>query len=127
MSDNLRKPEHWVDELTEKHECGGYRDPVTIELDHSGRSLTLVAPFPFEDRAEILETTISPSGDLLYLIAKEPREEAYMGFATILIVAIRRDQDRYEVVVWHELYPWAIERLGLEDRANPSRVVFRGE
>ena len=62
--------------------------------------MTLVAPWEWQGPTAILDTTISPSGDLLYLVAKEPSEDAYQGFNPILIVARRREPDRYEVV-WH--------------------------
>jgi hypothetical protein len=117
MADNLRKPEHWVDELREKHECGGYRNPITISIAHEDRSLTLLSPFPLA-QAKVLSTTISGSGELLYLIAKEPQEWYEPPFSGILIVARRREADRYEVFVWHSLFPWAIERLGLDDTTD---------
>lgn len=117
MANNLRKPEHWVDELREKHECGGYRNPITISIAHEDRPIVLISPFPL-DEAKVLSTTISSSGEVLYLIAKEPRPDYEPPFAGILIVARRREVDRFEVFVWHDLYPWAIERLGLEESTN---------
>ena len=125
MPENPPFPEFWVDELIEKHECGGYRDPIQIELKFAGRVLQLVAPDWLEGRTEVLETTISASGDLLYLVVKESSEDAYMGFNPILIVARRRESDQYEVVVWHHLYPWAIERLSLD--ARPPSVLRAGD
>jgi len=44
MSADPLEPEHRVDELIEKHECGPYREPVKIELSDAGRHLTLIAP-----------------------------------------------------------------------------------
>lgn len=113
MASDPQRPDHWVDELLEKHECGPYRDPVSIPFEHEGRPMTLIAPWEWEGPTEVVETTISASGDLLYMVARESDEEAYLGFNPTLIVARRRGTDCYEVVVWHQLCPWAIERLGL--------------
>ncbi|MDB5349496.1 MAG: hypothetical protein JWN86_743 [Planctomycetota bacterium] len=116
MADLSRKPEFWVDELWEKHECGGYgrhSEPHSVALTLQGRPVTLISPFPL-DPARIESLTLSESGDLLHILAREPRPEEDPPYAGILIVAHRLEPDRYAVVVWHLLYGWALGRLGLD-------------
>ena len=99
------RPEFWVDELLEKHECGPYRDPVALPFHHRGQAMTLIAPWEWQGTAEVLPTTLSDSGDLLSIVAQDTHEDAYLGVAPVLIVARRRGPDEYAVVIWHELYP----------------------
>jgi hypothetical protein len=113
MTNQIRKPELWVDELREKHECGGYDGySLTTELVLDGRRIMLRHPFSLE-AAEFLSVTKSDSGELLYLIVRQPRPHGYFPNAAIMIVAKRREADNYAAVVWHELYPWAFKYLGL--------------
>lgn len=118
MTDQIRKPDLWVDELVEKHECGGYDgDSLTTEFVHEGRTVSLIHPFSLE-AAEILSITKSDSGELLYLIAKQPRPHGDFPIAAILIVAKLRRADTYATVVWHELVPWALKYLGFADETE---------
>ena len=74
MSDPLSQIEFWVDELWENHECGPYgrySEPISLYLSLSERDVTLISPFELYP-ARIVSTTASESGDLLFLIAREP-------------------------------------------------------
>ena len=115
MAKHTGPPEFWADELWEKHECGGYgiySPPRIIEIRHDGRRFTLIAPFGL-DPGHVVSTTLSESGDLLYLIVKQPRPREDPPCVGILIVARRREADTFAVVIWHILFGWAFKYLGL--------------
>ena len=66
----------------------------------------------------VLSVTPSETGELLFLVAKEPSGYPDMPYFGLLIVARRRNDGCYAAVVWHGLYPWAIKYLGLETDAS---------
>ncbi len=114
MGDRFRKPENWVDELVEKHECGGYyHEPIRFSLEHAGRTLTVLLPFEL-DEVTILSVTVSESGELLYLLGRKPLLDFKPPYEGLLLVGRRRAPDTYAIVVWHTLFPWALKYLGLE-------------
>jgi hypothetical protein len=116
VADPANEPKYWVDELWEKHECGGYgiySQPDRTEIQLEGRGVTLVMPFKL-DPSRIVSVTNSEGGELLYLIAKEPRLDEDPPYVGVLIVARRRGIDEFAVVVWHILYGWALRYLGLD-------------
>ena len=78
----------------------------------------MVSPFELEP-SEVDSIATSDGGALLHIIARRARPEKDPPCVGILIVAKRREPDRYAVVVWHLLYGWAFEYLGL-DGAGPS-------
>lgn len=118
MADPYRTPENWVDELLEKHECGGYyHEPIRFSLEHAGKTLTLLLPFELDD-GKIVSVTVSESGELLYLIGKQPLAGYEPPFQGLLLVGRRRAPDTYAIVIWHTLYPWALKYLGLEEEAS---------
>jgi hypothetical protein len=125
MDKQRGKPEFWVDELWEKHECGGYgvyQPPSESVIEVGGRDLRLISPFELED-VQIASGTFSESGELLYIIAKRPGGYApNLLIDGILIVARRRQADRYAVVVWHLLFGWALKYLGLEEGSGPVHI-----
>jgi hypothetical protein len=106
----------WLDILERKHECGAsladYRD---LEVTHAGRPVRVSVPDTLDhpERLEIRATLASEN--LLVLIghyATKPDDPYERG---ILMVARRQEDDSYVVHVWHEVYPWALEKLGLDE------------
>jgi hypothetical protein len=115
MADHSKKPDNWVDELFDKHECGSYyHEPIRYSVDHAGKKLTLLLPYDLEE-VTILSSTTSRSGDLLYLVGKRPLEDSQPPYEGLLLVGRRRAPDTYAIVVWHTLYPWALGYLGLDE------------
>ena len=70
--ESARKPEFWVDELWEEHECGGYGIdslPKRLQIAHDGRRFTLISPFA-RDSSHVASVTRSNPA-FLHLIAKD--------------------------------------------------------
>jgi hypothetical protein len=117
MADATGPITYWVDELYEKHECGPYGDysePGRTALELDGRPITLVSPHSV-DPTQILSMTAAGDGELLYLVARKASSHGITPHIGILMVAHRREPDLYSVVVWHELYGWALKYRGLEE------------
>ena len=102
----------WVDCLLEKHECYTYdRYATTREVEYDGRSYRIVLPdhLPSFEVVHAVE-----QGDLLSLFGRDERtlrKDEYLG---VLAVARRQADGTFVVHIWHELYPWALKYLGLE-------------
>ena len=103
-----------VDVLFRKHECGPslsrYRP---LDLVHEGRSLRVSIPDNLRspERLEIRATLVSD--DLAVLIGRHSTPADDPDERGVLMVAKRADGGEYVVHVWHELYPWALDYLGL--------------
>jgi hypothetical protein len=103
-----REP-HWVDELLEKHECYSFDEPKKIRVDHDGRQIEILVP---EWLTGVGARVVAESGELLFVLGMSGRK--WNGKETgVIVVAKRRSGDLYEVGVWHELYPWALNHFGL--------------
>jgi hypothetical protein len=106
--ERTRKP-HWVDDLREKHECYSYDEPKTMRFEHDGRHIEILVP---EWLTGVSARVVAESGDVLFVLGTSGRE--WNGKETgVIVVAKRRDGDLYEVGVWHELYPSALNHFGL--------------
>src|SRR5204863_7087512 len=105
----LPKRPHWVDQLFEKHECFGYDEPATVEVQHAGRTVQVLVPSYLTD---VQSLVTAESGPLLFVLGKQSQKyrDAHLG---VLLVAKHREGDTYEVGVWHELFPWALKHLEL--------------
>lgn len=106
----MKQDPHWVDMLREKHECFGYDNPATMRIDHEGERLEVLLP-NYTPPVDILSAT--RAGHLLYLIGRQKRK-VYDELIPVLMVAKRREEGDFEVVVWHEMYPWALKYLNLD-------------
>jgi hypothetical protein len=102
---------YWIDCLNEKHECWSYDDAGTVEVRHGGRLLRVLMP-TYLTGVHAYVTAESPP--FVFLLGKQSRkwDGRLLG---VLIVAKQREQDIYEAVIWHELYPYALVRSGLAD------------
>jgi hypothetical protein len=109
MSPDTRDP-HWVDLLFEKHECFTYDNPATVEVEHGGGRVKVLLP-SYVPHAEVLVT--AESGHLLFLIGRQT-QAVYGEHYPVLMIAKRRDDGSYEVVVWHTLFTYAFQYLNLQ-------------
>jgi hypothetical protein len=108
---DMSKPDRlWIDCLSEKHECWSYDNPAVVEVPHNGRVLRVLMPDYLTD---IRPRVTAESGELLFLLGKQSRswEGKPLG---VFVIARRQEGDTFAAVVWHELYPWALIRCGLE-------------
>jgi hypothetical protein len=105
----------WLDVLSRKHECGpSLSDYRSLEVIHEGRAVRVSIPDNLNHPECLRIRAALVSDSLLVLIghhATEPDDPDERG---ILMVARRRADDSFIVHVWHELYPWALEKLGLD-------------
>ncbi len=100
----------WVDRLCHKHECFGYDDTWSVKVTHDDNPYTLILP-KYLPKIDI--KSVSITGDLLYAVGRW-REEWYdKDHLGAVVVAKRVDEHTFATVVWHETYPWALEKLGL--------------
>lgn len=99
---------HWVDCLEEKHECFPYGEARTISVDHGGHPIRLLAP----DWVEDLTAMWTAEGSGVLTIIGRLNKDWNGKPLGVMLVAKRRDDEAYEVVVWHELYPYALKHLG---------------
>jgi hypothetical protein len=115
--------EFWVDVLNRKHECGPYLSrPKEIEVTHGGERLRVWVPdnLPDPERFE-LKATVRGDG-LLVLFGRHSLKDYDDSYDRgILMVARLRVHGAYVVHVWHELYPWALDYLGLTPNDLPAR------
>ena len=106
----------WLDVLNRKHECGPslsrYR---SLDLVHEGRPVRVRIPNNLNDpeRLEILATL--GSGPLLTLIGHHTMKGKTPYERGVLMVARADPEGTFIVHVWHELYPWALQYLGLKE------------
>ncbi len=115
----------WLDELGRKHECGPSLSPYrTMDLTHEGRAIRVSLPDCL-DHPERLQLRLSLGSERhLTLIGSYETEHGYfLGEPNVvLMVAHRRGDGPYVVHVWHELYPWALGKLGLNAEAEPPSL-----
>jgi hypothetical protein len=112
-----REDRPWLDELGEKHECGpSYSEYRAIEVEHEGAILHVSAPDHLEHPERFKARMVLASERHLTLIGSYETEHTYFPGEprVFLMVAGREDAGPYVVHVWHELYPWALEHLGLK-------------
>lgn len=123
MSDSAERGP-WLDILKRKHECGpSYSPPIRIEVEHEGRILQVLVPHvrPKPRRLEL--KAIIRDDSLLCLIGRHTLEDGDDPYECGIVMIARRDEEgRYVVHVWHELFPYALEYLGL---TTTSHVEYR--
>lgn len=100
---------HWVDHLSEKHECFKYGETRTLSISHGGRAVRVTVPHWTD---EFTPLVVSEAGDILTVVGRLHRDWNGKPLG-VMFAAMRRGADEYEVGVWHELYPWALKHLGL--------------
>ena len=102
-----------ADILCRKHEYYD-SDIEPIEAVHEGRRLTLLAPEVVIESERIEVRTILTSDDLIVAIAHHSITGKYAPDERgIILIGRKRDESTYLVHVWHELFPQALELLGL--------------
>ena len=93
-----------------------YNDPerLLVTVDSESFSVRVPAYLPKMEARRAMR-----QGDLLFVIGVTDTlyHERFTGF---LIVAHLESDGEFSAVVWHETYPYAIERLGLD--APPSAI-----
>lgn len=113
---NVPPRPHWVDQLLEKHECFGYDNPSTIEMQHAGEMIKVLVPRYLTD-VQALAT--SSTGSLLFILGKQSEKyrDEHLG---VVLIAKHKDGNTYEVGVWHELFPRALWHLGVVEAVHKS-------
>jgi len=102
---------HWIDCLSEKHECWSYDKAAAVEVRHGERVLRVLMPDYLTD---VQAQVTAESGPFVFLLGKQSRQWQGRPLG-VLIVAKLREADTYEAVIWHELYPYALVRCGLAE------------
>src|SRR5262249_56293033 len=90
---------------------GGKEIPAVVEIPHNGRVLRVLMP---DYLTKIQPRVTAESGQLLFLLGKQSREWQGRPLG-VFVVARQQQDDTYAAVIWHELYPWALVRCGLEN------------
>jgi hypothetical protein len=106
----------WLDILGRKHECGPALSPYrTIDLDHQGKTFRVSVPDRLDHPERLEIRLVLASERHLTLIASYETEHGYFPDQpnVVLMVAHRPVDGPHVVHVWHDLYPWALEHLGL--------------
>lgn len=57
---------HWIDILTDKHECFGYSDTMTIPVEVNGRQVSLLLPAWLRDYGPLTSLRAVESDRLLF-------------------------------------------------------------
>jgi hypothetical protein len=109
MSVQRERDPYWVDELWEKHECGGYSDVAYLQVTIGDKNLRVIVP---QYRAEVEVLHVTRDDPYLFLLGRATGEHA--NNAGIVIVAKHVSGNHYAAVVWHGLYWWALKYLGLK-------------
>ena len=113
---NLPPRPHWVDQLFEKHECRGYDNPSTIEVEHAGRTIKVLVPRYLTD---VQGLVTAETGSLLFILGKQSQKHRNEHLGVVLI-AKYKEGDTYEVGVWHELFPQALRHLGVVEATQQT-------
>jgi hypothetical protein len=109
MSERELRP-YWVDCVHGKHECWSYADAGIVNATVNGRNVEIVVP---DDLANVRVLVTADAGEMLFCFGRT--EEQFINrFCGLVLVAKRVTEARYEVGVWHELYPWALKHFGYE-------------
>ncbi len=106
----------WLDILTHKHECGPALSPYrTIDLDHEGTTLRVSLPDRLDHPERLEIRMILASEKHLTLIGSYETEHGYFEDEpnVVLMVAHKGEDGPYVVHIWHDIYPWALDHLGL--------------
>ena len=110
MAEPKDKLPHWVDCLHGKHECYSYDEPAVVTVDHAGTPVEVVVP---DYLADVRVFVTAESDGMLFCFGRtgEKYGDRYCG---LVMVGKKVADRRYEVGVWHELYPWALTHFGFE-------------
>ena len=105
---------YWVDQLERKHECFGYDSTHAISVSTGGQEYSVIVP-EYVQPATLL--AVSLQGDLLSIIGTLDQlwNERPIGF---FILARHENAFQFSAVVCHQLYPYAIEKLGLSNSSS---------
>ena len=116
MSDAIAKLPYWVDSLHEKHECFSYDtgESAVVISNVNGRDVELVVP---DWLSQFVVFVAVEHSELLFCIGRT-NEKVRDKFCGLVMVAKRKTDTRYEVGVWHELYPWALTHFGFPNEVG---------
>ena len=117
MTEDHWEDRPWLDILNRKHECGPSLSPHRlIDATLRGEAVRVSIPDNLNQPERLEIRAVLGDERRLVLIGHHAMtlrggEDYERG---ILMVARRREDGVYVVHVWHEMYPWALEYLGLE-------------
>lgn len=100
----------WVDCLHGKHECFPFDEAACLTVQMSGRTVEVIVPV-YLASVKILVT--AEADNLLFCFGRTD-EKFYDEYCGLVLVAKKQSETRYEVGVWHELYPWALSHFGFD-------------
>ena len=101
---------YWIDQLERKHECFGYDSSHSISVSIGGQEYSVIVP---EYVRQTKPLVVTLQDDLLSIVGTLDKvwDERPIGF---FILARRENAFQFSAVVCHQLYPYAIEKLGLD-------------
>ena len=115
MTMDEKEPKLWIDKLSRKHECYMHGDLIDKAIEVDGRAVTMRLPEYLSD-IEVCRSAIS--GKVLFVLARQPNEKTMDEPCDgAFLIGSQNEEGKYEVHVWHELYPWALRYLG-QDAAH---------
>lgn len=104
------KLSYWVDCLHGKHECFSYEESTTVPVTVDGRTVEVVVP----DYLAGFKILVGAESDGVLFCFGRTEERFNNQYCGLVLVAKRKSETRYEVGVWHELYPWALTHFGFD-------------
>ena len=105
------KASFWVDCLHGKHECFSYDASATVSVVVGGRIVEVVLP----DYLATVKVLVASESDGMLFCFGRTEEKFNNEFCGLVLVAKKQSESRYEVGVWHELYPWALSHFGFAE------------
>ena len=116
----------WADTLTDKHECGTeYAFRATIFIGTEGKAVEIWIPDHVDGISRLEFRIVRHCDDLMFLIAVQPideEDEESIDPRVFLMVARANEDGTHHCVVWHELWHFSLEKLGLENRTIPLLI-----
>lgn len=104
------KASFWVDCLHTKHECFSYDESAVVSVNVGDRTVEVIVP---DYLADVRVLVAAESEGVLFCFGRTS-EKFNNEFCGLVMVAKRCSDSRYEVGVWHELYPWALTHFGFD-------------
>ena len=102
------KRSYRVDIVHGKHECFGYEEHTIVHVELNGRGVEVIVP----DYVPVVRVFVASESDGLLFCFGRTDEKHNGRHCGLVMVAKKVGESRYEVGVWHELYPWALEHFG---------------
>lgn len=100
----------WIDQLREKHECYMHGDLIDKVIVVDGRAVMMRLPEYLSD-IEVCRAAVTDK--VLFVLARQPNEKSVSDECdAAFLVGCLNENGKYDVHVWHELYPWALRYLG---------------